>query len=127
VTSSHPHLARLLWLSTLVDAAVHRQWLVGSGKRSVLEQMAHLFCELYARLELAGRTEGLRFAFPLSQNELADCLGISAVHVNRVSQELRATGALAWRGREVEILDWDALSALAEFDPTYLSLRRESR
>lgn len=122
VTAAHPHLTRLLWLSTLIDAAILRQWLVGSGKRSALEQTAHLFCELFVRLQLTGRADGQAFAFPLSQNEVADCLGVSAVHANRVLQELRATEVLAWRGRQVEILDWPRLQALAEFDPGYLNL-----
>ncbi|MDP3495334.1 MAG: Crp/Fnr family transcriptional regulator [Hyphomonadaceae bacterium] len=122
VTASHPHVARLLWLSTLIDAAILRQWLVGSGKRTALEQTAHLFCELYVRLELTGRAEQGRFAFPLSQSEVADCLGISAVHANRVFQELRSTETLSWRGRQVEIRNWDALTTIAEFDPTYLNL-----
>lgn len=122
VTATHPHVARLLWLSTLIDAAILRQWLVGSGKRSALEQTAHLFCELYVRLQLTGRAEGQTFVFPLSQIELADCLGVSPVHANRVVQELRATQVMSWRGRQVEILDWPALQSLAEFDPTYLNL-----
>lgn len=122
LTASHPHLARLMWLSTLIDAAIMRQWLVGSGKRSAVEQTAHLFCELFVRLQLTGRTEGKSFIFPLSQVELADCLGVSAVHANRVVQELRATQLLAWNGRRVEIRDWEALQALAEFDPVYLNL-----
>lgn len=122
VTARHPHLARLLWLSTLIDAAILRQWLVGSGKRSTLEQTAHLFCELFVRLQLTGRTDGQAFLFPLSQAELADCLGVSAVHANRVLQELRASAVLAWRGRHVEILDWGRLQTLAEFDPVYLNL-----
>lgn len=122
ITEQHPHLARLLWLSTLIDAAVLRQWLVGAGKRSVLEQAAHLFCELFVRLQLAGETEGPTFAFPLSQAELADAFGASAVHTNRVLQELRARGLLAWRSGRVEILDWEALAETAGFDATYLNL-----
>lgn len=122
VTIAHPHLARLMWLSTLIDASILRQWLVGAGKRSALEQTAHLFCELYVRLQLTGRTEGQTFIFPLSQAELADCMGLSAVHANRVLQELRATGVIAWRGRHVEIVNWPSLQALAEFDPIYLNL-----
>lgn len=122
ISTAHPHLGRLLWLSTLIDAAILRQWLVGSGKRSALEQTAHLFCELFTRLQLTGRAEGQTFIFPLSQVELADCLGVSSVHANRVVQELRGLKVLAWRGRHVEILDWPRLQALAEFDPIYLNL-----
>lgn len=122
LTIAHPHLARLMWLSTLVDAAILRQWLVGSGQRSALENTAHLFCELFVRLELTGRVQGATFTLPLSQVELADCLGVSAVHASRVIRELREGRLLSWRGREVEILDWEKLAALAGFDPVYLNL-----
>jgi CRP-like cAMP-binding protein len=122
VTEKHPHLARLFWLSTLIDAAVHRQWILGSGQRSALEQTAHLLCELQVRLEVVGEAEGRTFAMPMSQAELADALGMSSVHANRVLQELRAQGVVAWRGRRVTILDWERLVSIAEFDPTYLNL-----
>ncbi|MEW5687967.1 MAG: Crp/Fnr family transcriptional regulator [Pseudomonadota bacterium] len=121
VTERHPHLGRLFWLSTLIDAAIHRQWLAG-GQRSALARAAHLLCELYVRLETVGEARDLAFAMPMSQVEFADALSISAVHTNRIVQELRTEGAVAWQQREVRILDWDRLAGLAEFDPTYLNL-----
>ena len=121
LTQVRPHLSRLFWLSTLIDAAVHRQWLAG-GQRSALERAAHLLCELYVRLQLVDLAREFSFAMPLSQIEFADALSISSVHTNRVLQELRNEGAASWQSREVRILDWQRLMTLAEFDPTYLNL-----
>jgi CRP-like cAMP-binding protein len=127
LTESHPHVSRVLWLSTLIDAAILRHWLVGAGQRSTLEQIAHLFCEIYTRLSVTEDTEGTAFVFPLSQSELGDALGVSGVHTNRVLQELRARKLVAWQGRRVEILDLEGLQAVAEFDPVYLNLLDEVR
>jgi CRP-like cAMP-binding protein len=127
ITERHPHLARLLWLSTLIDSAIHREWLVAMGRRSAKEHMAHLFCELYLRLQLVGLTKDNSYEMPITQAELGDTLGISTVHVNRVVQELRAEGLITWRGNRLAVDDWDRLREVAEFTPTYLSLFNERR
>lgn len=124
LTEEHPHLTRLLWLTTLIDGAIFRQWIVGMGRRSALERMAHLICELHARLDTVGLTEAHSFEFPITQIELADATGLSAVHVNRVLQQLRADRLITWQGQVVTILDPEALVQLAEFDPAYLHLDR---
>jgi CRP-like cAMP-binding protein len=127
ITERHPHLARLLWLSTLIDGAIHREWLVAMGRRPALGQMAHLLCELFLRLRAVGRTESNTFRLPLTQAELGDALGLSTVHVNRVAQELRTANLVSWRGQLVTITDWKGLSAVAEFDPAFLHLESEPR
>ena len=127
ITERLPHLTRLLWLDTLVDAATHREWIVGMGRRSALEQLAHLVCELYVRLEVLGQVDGATFELPLTQSDLGDALGLSLVHINRTVRELREAGLLAWRGSHVTIREWDKLAALAQFDPTYLHLNREGK
>ena len=127
ITLDHPHLARLLWLSTLIDAAILRQWLIGAGQRSALEQMAHLFCELFTRLQVIGRTRGNSFPIPVTQAELGDALGLSAVHTNRTLQALRRQELIEWNGGMVTIPDRERLTRFAEFDPTYLNLETESR
>ena len=127
VTERLPHLTRLLWLDTLVDAATHREWIVGMGRRSALEQLAHLVCELYVRLEVLGQVDGATFELPLTQSDLGDALGLSLVHINRTVRELREAGLLAWRGSHVTIREWDKLASLAQFDPTYLHLNREGK
>lgn len=124
VTEEHPHLTRLLWLDTIIDAAVHRQWLVAMGRRSGLAHLAHLLCELHLRLKAVERTDGWAFDLPLTQAALGDTLGLSTVHVNRLIAELRREQLVRWTQTRVEILDWDRLAEVAEFDPTYLRLHR---
>ena len=127
ISETMPHLTRLLWLTTVVDAAIQRQWLLGAGQRSALQRAAHLLCEVFTRLEVAELNDGDAFHLPLTQAELGDTLGISLVHANRVVGDLRARGIVRWRGEQVTILDWAALRALAEFDPAYLELERRDR
>jgi CRP-like cAMP-binding protein len=128
ITEQDPHLTRLLWLHTLVDAAILRQWLLSSGTRSSIEHAAHFFCELFTRLRVAGlAAAGQPFDLPLSQQDVGDSLGISAVHVSRTMKELRHRKLFAWRNGRAEVLDWPGLQQLAQFDPTYLSLRDEPR
>ena len=125
LTERHPHLTRLLWLATIIDAAIHRQWLVAMGRRSGLGHLAHLICELYLRLQTVGQADGLRFDLPLTQGTLADALGLSTVHVSRLVTELRGEGVVNWSGGQIEILDWHRLAEIAEFDATYLRLQNE--
>lgn len=127
ITETFPHLTRLLWLMTMIDAGIQREWMVAMGRRSAAEQMARLVCELYVRLDVAGLIQANAFDLPLTQVELADALGISAVHVNRVMQELRAEGLFTWEGSRVTILHWDRLAQRAGFDDAYLHLEREPR
>ena len=128
ITNRYPRLGRSLWFLTLVDAAVHRQWLAVLGRREALGRVAHVLCELYTRLADVGLAQKGQFELGLTQMHMADVLGLSAVHVNRVAQLLRRRGLITWDRRGgIEILDWDTLAELAEFDPAYLQLegRRE--
>ncbi|MBX5131240.1 Crp/Fnr family transcriptional regulator [Rhizobium sp. L9] len=127
ITERMPHLTRLLWLDTLVDGAIHREWIVAMGRRSKRAQIAHLVCELFMRLKVVRRTRGESFQFPLTQIEMADVLGISVVHLNKTLQALRREGAFTWENRTITIVDWERLQEIAEFDPAYLSISREPR
>jgi CRP-like cAMP-binding protein len=127
VTERFPHLTRLLWLLTLLDGAIHREWLIGMGRLSAPQRTAHLMCELYTRLEALGLVANHRFNFPVTQAAVADAVGISAVHVNRVLQELRQRDLISWDGGFVEILDWNLLAEVGEFDDLYLHLIQEPR
>ena len=125
ITEQHPHLTRLYWFTTNLDAAIHREWEVSLGRRTALARVAHLFCELQARLALVGLADGEGYALPLTQTEIAECMGLTPVHVNRTLRELRERRLLEFRSGRVSILDPGALARLAEFDPAYLYL--ESR
>lgn len=127
ITETNPHLARMFWLSTVVDGAIQRAWITCLGRRSAIQHLAHLICELYLRLEIVGQAENGKFEFPVTQSELGDMLGLSNVHVNRTLQELRSTQLIRWRGSTVHIDDFDRLRSFAEFDPLYLNLTQEPR
>jgi CRP-like cAMP-binding protein len=126
-SEAFPHLGRMLWLLTLIDGAIHRAWIVSAGRRSALEQVASLFCELYVRYDIAGLMENGCYPLKITQQLLADACGLSPVHVNRVVQELREQGLVTWRGGMLTIADFPRLADLARFDPSYLSLTREPR
>ena len=127
LTENYPHLTRLLWLLTLLDGSIHREWLVGMGRLSATQRTAHLICELYVRLNSVGLAGDCRFALSITQSALADAIGISTVHVNRVLQELRQRRLIDWDGGDLEIKDWDGLVAAGEFEDAYLHLSKESR
>jgi CRP-like cAMP-binding protein len=128
ITETDPHLSRLLWLSTLVDTAMLRQWLLSSGQRSALEHAAHLLCELFTRLRIVGlAAPGENFELPLSHADFAAALGVSTVHVSRTLSELRTRNLFQWRARQAQILDWEGLQRVAKFDPAYLMLTDEPR
>ena len=127
ITEAHPHLARVMWFSTNLDAAIHREWEVSLGRRSALQRAAHLFCELQVRLGLVGLSTEHEYALPITQAELAECLGLTSVHVNRVLKELRDRELVAFRSSRVMIRDLAGLQRVAEFDPAYLYLDRRPR
>lgn len=120
LTEQSATLTELLWRSTLIDAAINREWIVSIGARSAAVRLAHLFCEMFLRLERVGMTEGTRFALPLTQIDLADATGLTPVHANRMLRQLREQGLVEFRQGQVEIRDWPALRGFAEFDAGYL-------
>ena len=122
LTFNHPRIAQALWWATLVDEAILREWLVSMGQRSADRRMAHLFCELFARLEVVGLTRGNSFPLPMRQEDLGDALGLSGVHVNRTLQFLREEGLIELRRRTVIIPSLERLTAYGGFDPLYLHL-----
>jgi CRP-like cAMP-binding protein len=127
LTEKFPHLTRLLWFSTNLDAAIHREWEVSLGRRSAQERMAHLFCEMDVRLEVVGLASNGSYDLMLTQEELAECLGNTPVHVNRTLQQLREQGLLEFRGGKVTIHDRTGLRHVALFDANYLYVEKQPR
>ncbi len=120
--TERPALARALWWATLVDEATLRATVVNIGRREAEERVAHLFCELHLRLQAVGLADGGTFELPLTQAELADAMGISAVHANRMLQSLRQRHLIRVSTKSVTILDVPRLRELSGFDPNYLHL-----
>lgn len=127
ITENFPHLTRLLWMATLIEAAIHRQWLIAAASLRSSAHLAHLLCEIYTRLNAVGAATDGQFQLPLLQRELADILGYSPIHVNRAVRDLRDRGLIRWSGSDITIVDWKGLALLSRFDPSYLDLERASR
>ena len=119
----HPSIAEAMYTAQLIDEGIMRAWIVSMGRRSSTERVAHLICELYLRARNIGLTGDGEFALPLSQLVLADALGMTAVHINRVLKELRLAGAMALKRGSVTILDPVKLVQIAGFDENYLHRR----
>jgi CRP-like cAMP-binding protein len=120
---NHPRLAQLLWRDTMVDSAIFREWVVNIGAREAHQRLAHLLCETRTRLNALGLIDGGEFELPLTQTDLADAIGVSTVHLNRVLQQLKHEGLVRSGRGSVTIIDWLGLVKIADFDPTYLHLR----
>lgn len=115
-----PDLARALWRETIVDASIFREWIVNLGTREAPARLAHLLTELRARLAAVGLVADDEFAFPITQNELGEALGISSVHVNRVIQSFRAEGLIEMTRDTVKLKDLEKLLEVGGFDGLYL-------
>jgi CRP-like cAMP-binding protein len=117
----HPRLALALWGDTLLDAAIHREWVANVGRRPAYARIAHLFCEIWFRLKSVGLSRDHTFDLPLTQGDIGDSAGLSIVHVNRTIKQLTEDGLIrVSKGRVVQLLDWQRLIEVAEFDPGYL-------
>ena len=121
-TARLPSLGRILWLSTMIDAAIHRELIVSLGVRSAVQRMAHLLCEMAHRYETVGLGNRSGYDLPMTQQDLAEVVGLSVVHANRTLRELRERGLATLRSQRVAIQNWDGLAQLGEFDPFYLFL-----
>jgi CRP-like cAMP-binding protein len=127
VVTSHPSITTALWWQELVSKSIQREWVVNVGRRNAMERIAHLFCEMFLRMESVGLTEGFSCDFPPTQNDIADATGLTGVHVNRVIQELRRSGLISLEGRKLTIPDIAALQAVGLFNPDYLHLKQFNR
>lgn len=120
--TARPRVAQALRRSELVMIAVQREWTLSLGQRTAFERIAHLLCELYARLEAIGLAKDQRCDFPLTQIDLADATGLTPVHVNRTLQELRRKQLVELAGRKLFIPDMAALCGAALFNHLYLDV-----
>jgi CRP-like cAMP-binding protein len=121
LAGQHPGIARTFtWLGA-VENAILSKWTLSLGRRSAVERLAHLLCELSVRLH-AEVGEKSRFAFPLTQHLLADVLGLTAVHVNRTMHRLRTEGLIMTDHRTMTLPDVTRLRHVGEFDPSYLHI-----
>lgn len=113
-------LTHIFWRETLVDAAIHREWIANLGARDAIVRVAHLICELAARLEVVGLVQQNAFHIPFTQKDMAEACGISTVHINRTLQDLRGRGLISWQAKTITLLNRRELEETADFLPNYL-------
>lgn len=118
--ADNPRIARLLWFASLIDAAIHRQWILKLEQLTAPRRVAHIFAELWHRLDLVGlgRREVLRT--PLTQTDLADMCGTTAIHMNRALGVLKREGIAEFRRGALYVADRRRLEQFAHFHPDYL-------
>lgn len=126
LTARSPVLDQAFHREALATTAIQREWTVSLGCRSGIERLAHLFCELHARLLAVGLATDTTCPLPLTQHDLAQALGQTSVHINRTLQELRSQGLITLRSRRLTIHDPSRLAELAHFDPSYLHFTNEA-
>lgn len=120
---TRPAITRAFWWTQLVDEGTLRAWIVSMGRRTSVQRVAHLMCELYLRAHTVGLTGDNKFELPLTQVVLGDALGLTPVHVNRVLRQLRLNGVMEFSAGTVIISDAARLALVAGFDDTYLHRR----
>lgn len=120
ITLDHPEITKAMWVNALITAAIQREWCVNLGRRTALERLSHLFCELYHRLRGVSLVNNSGFHFPVTQLELADATGLTMVHTNRILQEMRRKGLIELHRRQLVVPDLAALESVCAFDPSYL-------
>ena len=126
LSATRPAITRAFWRMQLIDEGVLRAWIVSMGRRDSFHRVAHLLCELCVRTQSINLVNSERYELPISQIVLADALGLTPVHINRVLRDLRLHGVMERHARLLVIVDLIELGVVAGFDGNYLhrSLRR---
>ncbi|HEX2764146.1 MAG TPA: Crp/Fnr family transcriptional regulator [Allosphingosinicella sp.] len=117
---ARPGVARALWIDTLIDSSIFREWVVNVGRRDTRARIAHLLCEFALRLQAVGIGDGRRYELPMTQEQLADAVGLTSVHVNRVLRQLGEEGLISRDRRTLVLEDWQRLRQVGDFNERYL-------
>jgi CRP-like cAMP-binding protein len=119
----HRGIAKAMYIGQLIDEGTMRAWITSMGRRTSIERVAHLMCELYLRARNVGLTQESTLEVPLSQTLLADSLGMTAVHINRVLKRFRLDEIMTFKRGGFTINDPSKLAQIAGFDENYLHRR----
>lgn len=115
-----PAIRLAVWIDTLIDASIFREWVVNVGRRDSRARIAHLLCELASRMRSIGDIVENRFDLPVTQEQLADATGLTAVHTNRTLQSLRRDKLIQLSNGILQVLDWNGLCEVGDFEELYL-------
>lgn len=123
---ARPKVGQAMWMDTLVDGSVFREWITNVGRRDARTRIAHLLCEFSLRLKVAGLGVGGDYELPMTQEQLADATGLTSVHVNRTIKTLERDGLIERHNpRSIHIGDWRKLAEAGDFDSNYLHLHAD--
>jgi CRP-like cAMP-binding protein len=126
LAKDRPNVGMAMWHDTLVDGSIFREWIANVGRRDAYTRLAHLLCEFALRLKVAGLSDYSNYELPMTQEELADSVGLTSVHVNRTLKALEHDGLIDRpTARSVIIRDWKKLAVAGDFDATYLHLKAD--
>ena len=120
----HPEVGMAMWYETLVEGSIFREWVLNIGRRDARTRIAHLLCEFALRLELADLGKQTAYELPITQEQLADAVALTSVHVNRTLMKLEQDGLITRTKRVIAIVDWKALVKVADFEARYLHLEQ---
>lgn len=124
LAARNPAVGEAMRLESLLDSAIFREWMLNLGRRDARTRTAHMVCELAIRLHMAGLGERDHFDLPLTQEQLADALALTNVHVSRMFKALAVEGLIVRDNRRINILDFPRLATVGDFDQRYLNLDR---
>jgi CRP-like cAMP-binding protein len=127
IAFSHPDVGMAMWYESLVEGSIFREWVLNIGRRDARTRIAHLLCEFGLRLKVADIAEPTTYELPITQEQLADAVALTSVHVNRTLMKLERDGLITRTKRNISIVDWSALARVADFEPRYLHLERPKR
>jgi CRP-like cAMP-binding protein len=114
-----PSIVQAIMKMILVEASISSEWLLNIGRRSAKTRVAHLMCELAARFDRAGMANGVEYDIPLTQEQIGDALGLTAVHVNRMLKELDEETLVIRDGRRVRLPNRTRLEQVADYNGRY--------
>jgi CRP-like cAMP-binding protein len=125
LTLERPTVGHAMWIDTLVDASIFREWVANVGRRNARARVSHLLCEFAVRLRIAGLGEDTHYDLPMTQDQLADATGLTSVHINRTLKALEKEGLIERPNpRAIHIGDWRKLAEIGDFDTNYLHLQK---
>ena len=115
-------VGKAMWVETLVDGSIFREWIANVGRRTAKQRIAHVLCEFAVRLEAVGLGKTCNYELPMTQEQLGDVVGLTSVHVNRTLMALDREGLTKRTKRSVIILDWMKLAQAGDFNTHYLHM-----
>ena len=122
---ARPAVGKALWLETLIEGSIAREWIANVGRRNSVARIAHLLCEFAYRLDAVGIGKECNYELPMTQEQIADTVGLTAVHVNRTLKGLDTAGLTTRSKRSVRINDLARLAEVGDFRSTYLHLPQD--